>query len=95
MTITNEEKTQVTEQQKVKPSLGINDLKACLQVIEICSQRGAFKAEELTGVGTLYQKIALFVQAAELTAAEAANEQPATSTEPPVAQEAAPRKSKK
>ena len=82
-TITNESEKQLADQPTVKPSLGINDLKACLQVIEICSQRGAFKAEELTGVGTLYQKVALFVQAAEATASEAASQAAANDTAAP------------
>lgn len=53
-------------------SLSLNDLRSCANVIEVCTQRGAFKAEELLAVGQLYSKITAFLsQAAPATAAPA------------------------
>lgn len=34
-----------------------NDLINMMSVLEVCTTRGAFKAEELTGVGQLYDKL--------------------------------------
>lgn len=42
-------------------SLSLNDLKLCLQVIDICSQRGAFKPEEYMAVGALHSKLTSFL----------------------------------
>lgn len=45
------------------PGLGLADIAFLLQIVEICSQRGAFKADELTSVGTVYDKVKAFITA--------------------------------
>ena len=45
-----------------KPGLNIQDLVNVLRVINTCTQRGAFRAEELSGVGGLYDRLNAFVQ---------------------------------
>lgn len=45
-----------------KPGLNIQDLVNVLQVINTCTQRGAFRADELSGVGGLYDRLNAFVQ---------------------------------
>jgi hypothetical protein len=52
--------------------LTINDLAACRSIIDVASQRGAFKPNEMVAVGTVYTKIDAF-----LTAAQAAQKAPA------------------
>ena len=42
--------------------IGANDLVNMASIIEICSQRGAFKASELKLVGTLHDKLSNFIQ---------------------------------
>ena len=42
--------------------IGANDLVNMASIIEICSQRGAFKANELKLVGTLHEKLANFIE---------------------------------
>ena len=56
-------------------SLSLNDLKICLQIIDLCSQRGAFKPEEFQAVGTIHQKLRLFLEQSE-QATKAAETQP-------------------
>ena len=56
------------------PGLGLADIAFLLQIVEICSQRGAFKADELTSVGTVYDKVKTFLAANSPA-------QPATATE--------------
>ena len=51
--------------QEASASLSLNDLKGCLQIIDVCTKRGAFAAEELETVGTLYRKIREFVTLAD------------------------------
>jgi hypothetical protein len=48
------------EQQAV--SLTLQDLVLVAQIIQLTSQRGAFKAEELADVGGLYNKLITFLQ---------------------------------
>lgn len=42
-------------------SFGIQDLIFTAQVFEACSQRGAFRADELTNVGTVYDRLKKFL----------------------------------
>lgn len=63
------ESTEVTQQQP--PALTLNDLKVCLQIIDICSQRGAFKPEEFAAVGAVHLKLTSFITYASATANEA------------------------
>ena len=62
-------------------SLSLNDLRSCANVIEVCTQRGAFKAEELLAVGQLYSKITAFLsQAVPAQADTSAAEETASDT---------------
>jgi len=53
-----------TEDQATQPtaSLTIQDLLVVAQIIQIGSQRGTFRAEELADVGNLYTKLIAFLQ---------------------------------
>lgn len=48
--------------QTEQPSLNLQDLILVAQIIQISSQRGTFKADELANVGTLYNKLIAFLQ---------------------------------
>jgi hypothetical protein len=48
--------------QPEQPSLNLQDLILVAQIIQICSSRGAFKADELANVGNLYTKLVAFLQ---------------------------------
>jgi len=54
--------------------LTVRDLAQIVEIIKVCSTRGAFRAEELKGVGELYDRLAFFIQAVT----------PPASTETPV-----------
>ena len=69
------EATQTTQQ----TGLTIQDLTLTLQVIQAATSRGAFKADELTAIGGLYDRIFKFLEAAG-----AVTTQPVTAT--PVAE---------
>lgn len=45
------------------PDLNISDLSAIKSIIDIASQRGAFKAAELESVGKIYNKLDKFLDA--------------------------------
>ena len=54
----------MTEEVKQEaPALGINDLAFLLNIIDVCTQRGAFRGSELTNVGTVRDKLEAFVKA--------------------------------
>jgi hypothetical protein len=40
-------------QTNTPPQLGLNDLAAVVQMIDVCSKRGAFEGPELSAIGTL------------------------------------------
>lgn len=44
------------------PDLNINDLVALKSIIDVASQRGAFKANELEAVGKVYNKLNNFLE---------------------------------
>ena len=57
--------------------LGLNDLQACIQIIDVASTRGAFRGEELTSIGGARDRIAAFLDANKPPeAAAAADAQP-------------------
>lgn len=43
-------------------NLTINDLNAVVEIIDVVTQRGAIKGDELLAVGTIRNKIAEFIQ---------------------------------
>lgn len=45
--------------------LTLADLASIKNIIEAASSRGAFKAEELTQVGSIYDKLSVFLKAAQ------------------------------
>lgn len=49
--------------EQTAPSLTLQDLVLVAQIIQIGSQRGTFRAEELADVGNLYTKLIAFLQA--------------------------------
>lgn len=54
--------TQAT-QQPAGPDLNVSDLVALKSIIEIATQRGAFKAAELEAVGKTFNKLNAFLDA--------------------------------
>jgi len=50
-----------TEIAETQSSLTIADLQVMVNIIDACTQRGAFKAEELSTVGGIYNKLTAFV----------------------------------
>ena len=51
------------DEENNEPSISINDLNLSLQVIDICSERGAFKGAELKDIGILRDKLYAFIEA--------------------------------
>lgn len=46
-----------------KPAIDINDIASVVQLIDVCSTRGAFRGEELLIVGAMRNKFAEIVKA--------------------------------
>jgi hypothetical protein len=65
----------MTEQ--TAPQLSLNDFVTVVNLIDVCTERGAFKGNELLTVGTLREKLASFVKANTPT------QEPATEEAPP------------
>ena len=73
---TSKEEQVTSEQVEVPkaPDLNLNDLAAMRSLIEVVTQRGAFKATELSAAGQLFDKLNAFLNAAEAQAK--ANQEP-------------------
>lgn len=67
---------ETTETQGQAPDLTVQDLSALKAIIDVASQRGAFKPNEMTVVGTTYTKLENFLNAV----AAAAEQQEGTET---------------
>ncbi len=50
-------------QQPAGPDLNVSDLVALKSIIEVATQRGAFKATELEAVGKTFNKLSAFLDA--------------------------------
>jgi hypothetical protein len=62
-TTADDQPNQVSSQQPGNsPDLNISDLLAVKSIIDIASQRGAFKANELEAVGKTYNRINVFLE---------------------------------
>ena len=58
-----EETTEVTTEAAAEPvNITVADLQGLVNLIDVASSRGAFRGAELAAVGTLYTKIASFLQ---------------------------------
>jgi hypothetical protein len=73
---------QTTEQATAQqPQLQLADLLACIQIIQVASQRGAFKAEEFTQIGGVHDRIMGFLKASGALKTEAPADESATPAE--------------
>lgn len=48
-------------------TINLQDMKNIIVLIDLCTQRGAFRGPELKSVGQLYEKITKFVEQTEKT----------------------------
>ena len=70
------------EGQQVPESIGLNDLQLLAQIVDLATQRGAFRGNELSQVGGVYDKLSNFlgyVAEQQAQAQEADDEAPAES----------------
>jgi hypothetical protein len=61
--MTEEVKEAEATETAAAPELTVNDLSALKQIIDVASQRGAFKPNEMVAVGTIYNKLESFLAA--------------------------------
>jgi len=70
-----------TTDQAVPESINLSDLGLLAQIVDLATQRGAFRANELSQVGTVYDKLNSFLSYIQAQQAEAqANEEAAEET---------------
>ena len=87
--------TQTTDTPQ-QTGLTIQDLTLTLQVIQVASSRGAFKADELTAIGGLYDRIFKFLEASGAISTQApAEQQSAPAETAPTVTETPSKKAKK
>lgn len=64
-------------QQVEQPSIALSDLVLLLNLIRLTSERGALRADELSAVGAVYDKLFKFLEASGAINKQAPAEQPA------------------
>lgn len=57
-----ENQTTQPQPESEKPSLGLQDLVLMAQVIQLATSRAAWKPDELTTVGNLYERLMAFLE---------------------------------
>lgn len=62
------DQTEVPQAPAANPELTISDLAAIKNLIDVVTTRGAFKGEELSSVGVLYDKLNKFLTAVQAQA---------------------------
>jgi hypothetical protein len=72
-----EKKMEQDPQPVEQPSLALSDLMLLLNLIRVTSERGAIKADELSAVGSVYDKLFKFLEASGAINKQASAEQPA------------------
>jgi hypothetical protein len=60
------------------PSLGVQDLLLMFQVIQVVAQRGGFRADELSNVGALHDRLKVFLTSAGVLGTAPTGTAPAT-----------------
>lgn len=85
----------VENQPEEKINLHIHDLTNCLNIIDTAAQRGAFRGNELSAVGAVRDKLALFLeQTVPQESADVESEEPSSAkTDEVVTENKAPTKS--
>lgn len=68
------------QQTSETPSLNLSDLVLLLNLVKVTADRGAIKAEEMSAVGAVYEKLYKFLQASNALA-QPAQEQDSATTE--------------
>ena len=71
-------------EENTPPGFGINDLLFTMQVYEAVAQRGAFRADELSNVGAVYDRLRAFLIANGALQAPAQPEPGTNNVVPPV-----------
>lgn len=51
-----------TPEQPTGPDLNVNDLNSLKSIIDVASQRGAFKASEMEAIGKVYNRLNNFLE---------------------------------
>lgn len=59
-----------------QPQLSLNDFALVVSIIDVCTERGSFKGNELASIGQLREKFVAFIKAN--TPAEDVNEETTT-----------------
>jgi len=57
------------------PQLSLGDIEGCVKIIDIVTKRGAFEGSELADVGSVRNRLALFLQAQAKATADDENKQ--------------------
>ena len=73
--MSEEVKDQAPEAPQAGAELTVQDLNAIKQIIDVASQRGAFKPNEMMVVGQTYSKLEAFLNAVQAQQAQQGNEQ--------------------
>ena len=62
--VTQEEAQQEAQQEQAQATqLQLSDLLLCVQAIQLASTRGAFRAEEFTQIGNVFDRVTAFLKA--------------------------------
>lgn len=65
-TVTNQEAEQTQPAPADVPRFSLNDLKSLQEIVKVATERGAFRANELSAIGSVYDRLSGFLAAGEV-----------------------------
>jgi len=71
--------TQATQPAPDQVTLTLEDLSSVLSIVDVATQRGAFRPKEFTAVGKVYEKISNFLEQVKDASADADEAKPESS----------------
>lgn len=63
-----------TTTENTKPTITLQDIASVVEVLKVCTERGVWRVQELSGVGRLYDRLTAFLESTGVSVS--ATEQP-------------------
>ena len=77
-TVTNQQPENETQPAPADvPRFSLNDLKSLQEIVKVATERGAFRANELSAIGSVYDRLSGFLAAGEAASQPASDEEAA------------------
>lgn len=67
-----------TNTETAKPTITLQDIASVVEVLKVCTERGVWRVQELSGVGRLYDRLTTFLESAGVSVPATDSAEPET-----------------